>query len=77
MDLYNLKLEMRALLTLTDPDISKNKRLSLLGRMDKRMYSTEITKQAFARVSKGCSRCIKRFNGLDDLITDSTPEFRS
>lgn len=69
MDLYNLKLEMRALLTLTDPDISKNKRLSLLGRMDKRMYSTEITKQAFARVSKAAAASNDLMD-WDDLITD-------
>ena len=69
MDLYNLKLEMRALLTLTDPDISKNKRLSLLGRMDKRMYSTEITKHAFARVSKAAAASNDLMD-WDDLITD-------
>lgn len=69
MDLYNLRLEMKALLSLTDPDISKNKRLSFLGRLDKRMFSTEIAKQAFARISKNAAASNELLD-WDDLITD-------
>lgn len=69
MDLYNLRLELRALRTITDESFPEKKRLTLLGRLNKRFFSTEVTKTAFTRISKQVSDRSVLIE-WQDLITD-------
>lgn len=52
MELYSLALEIKALRTVTCPDIKKAHRVSMLGRLSPDLFSSEVTKKAYKRVSK-------------------------
>lgn len=52
MELYSLSLEIKALRTVTSPDIKKAHRISMLGRLSPDLFSSEVTKKAYKRVSK-------------------------
>lgn len=52
MELYSLPLEIKALRTVTNPEIKKAHRVSMLGRLTPDLFSSEVTKKAYKRISK-------------------------
>lgn len=52
MELFSLALEIKAIRTVTSPDIKKAHRVSMLGRLTPDMFSSEVTKKAYKRISR-------------------------
>lgn len=52
MELFSLSLEVKALKTVTNPDIKKAQRISMLGRLTPDMFSSDVTKKAYKRLQK-------------------------
>ena len=52
MELYNLNLELRALRSLADEETDASRRLALLGRLNVKHFSNDMTRSAYKRLQR-------------------------